>query len=415
MKADVVIIGGGLSSILAGIKLLKAGKSVIIVSAGQSALHFSSGSFGLMSHYKGELVDNPFEYVDKLEPSHPYSKIGGRDCLKRLVEEGRSLLEESGISLNGNSDKNHFKLTPYGVFSPAWLSLGDHLIVENPVDIKCKKITIIGIKGFLDFFPMYLKRGLEKYGAECRCEDVSIKEFDLLRSNPTEMRAPNIARLLIGKTLDTYAEAINCCIGDSEMVIIPAVVGLNDETPVVNLREKVDCEVYSVATTPNAVPGIRMQIQLRQLFKKLGGWYLLGDRAISGEFDTDNNLKSSNTANLGADRLIADHYILATGSFFSHGLRSTPHKIIEPIFSLDIDFYDNRAKWYDKDFFNAQPFMKFGVRTDEKFICFKNGRKIENLYAIGAVLGGCDPLKEGVGAGVAISSALFVAEQIIKG
>lgn len=43
MVYDAVIIGGGMSALLCGIKLIKSGQSVAIVSTGQSALHFNAG------------------------------------------------------------------------------------------------------------------------------------------------------------------------------------------------------------------------------------------------------------------------------------------------------------------------------------------------------------------------------------
>ena len=48
MKYDIIIIGGGLSGLTAGITLAQAGRRVCIVSAGQSSLHFHSGSFDLL-------------------------------------------------------------------------------------------------------------------------------------------------------------------------------------------------------------------------------------------------------------------------------------------------------------------------------------------------------------------------------
>ena len=45
MKYDSIIIGGGISGLVCGISLLKAGQKVAIVSSGQSALHFNSGAF----------------------------------------------------------------------------------------------------------------------------------------------------------------------------------------------------------------------------------------------------------------------------------------------------------------------------------------------------------------------------------
>ena len=80
MKFDSVIIGGGLAGLVCGIRLSKAGRRCAIISSGQSALHFSSGSFDLLGALPdGTPVTAPAESVAETirnSPEHPYARIG---------------------------------------------------------------------------------------------------------------------------------------------------------------------------------------------------------------------------------------------------------------------------------------------------------------------------------------------------
>jgi glycerol-3-phosphate dehydrogenase subunit B len=63
--------------------------------------------------------------------------------------------------------------------------------------------------------------------------------------------------------------------------------------------------------------------------------------------------------------------------------------------------------------FESQPYMSFGVSTDADFKTRKDGVKVDNLYAAGAVLSGFNAMKEGSGAGISILSALHVSSLIL--
>lgn len=402
MKFDTIIIGGGLSGLVAGIDLSRKGQKCLIVSSGQSALHFFSGSFELCS-----LADNPYEGIATLGEGHPYSKIGAEN-IADLSAKVKPLFKEVGITLKGVKDANHWRITPMGVLKRAWLTMDEYGTVPADGVMPWKKVAVLNIDGFLDFHTSYIAAGLESKGVECSVHAISMPELERLRKNPTEMRSTNIAKTLTGDLIGALAARINEYAQDVDAVLMPAVVGLTSSTDVVKLKEKVDRPLHFIATLPPSVPGIRMQMMLKKHFQKLGGVYMLGDSVVSGEFE-GGKLKSIKTNNHGDTEFKADNFILASGSFFSKGLASDIDGVYEPIFGLDVDSLDVRSEWYERNLFDAQPYMSFGVATDNEFHVKKNGERIENVYATGSVLSGFHPMKQGCGAGVSILSALYVS------
>ena len=407
MKFDTIIIGGGLSGLTAGINLSRKGQKCLIVSSGQSALHFFSGSFELCS-----LSDNPYDAIATLDEGHPYTKLGV-DNVAELSAMVKPLFKEVGITLKGVKDANHWRITPLGVLKRAWLTMDEYATVPADGVMPWKKVALLNINGFLDFHTSYVAAGLEEKGVECSVHAISMPELERLRKNPTEMRSTNIAKTLTGDHLGTLAARINEFAQDVDAVLMPAVVGLTGGTDVVRLKEKVDRPLYFLPTLPPSVPGIRVQMMLKKHFQKLGGVYMLGDSVVSGEF-VDGRLKSIKTNNHGDTAFEADNFILASGSFFSKGLVADLDGVNEPVFGLDVDSLDVRSDWYRRNLFDAQPYMSFGVATDGNFRVMKEGDVVENVYAAGSVLSGFHPMKQGCGAGVSILTALHVSNTILN-
>ena len=376
MKFDTVIIGGGLSGLACGIRLQKKGFKCAIISAGQSALHFSSGSFELLNRLPdGTAVKNPVEAVAKLDASHPYKKIGD---FAKYAAEAKQLLADSGVEVEGEATENALHLTPMGTLKPAWLTLSEFNRFK---------------------------------GAECCQELIHIEEVDRLRKSPTEMRATNIARVLDKEYIHNQLLTIlkNYSIG-VDAVVLPAAVGLASQKLVKALRKAVP-SVVLVPTMPPSVSGIRTQQQLRREFERLGGVFMLGDSVVRADVE-GGKVKAVYTINHADNGIKADNYILTTGSFFSNGLVAHSNEVVEPVFGLDVDFAADRAEWCDPQFFNKQGYQAFGVATDANFNVKKEGKVLGNLYAAGSVLSGFNALHEGCGAGVALLTALYVADNL---
>lgn len=414
MKYDTIIIGGGLAGLVAGLRLIGQGQSVAVVSMGQSALHFNSGSLSLLGQYGGDDVVDPFDVMPLLPESHPYMKVGmGR--IKDILPRIKPMFEDAGIRFHGSSDRNHYRLTPIGMFKPAWLTMEEYASTEDPDNTGWGKTLAVNISGFLDFYPTFIARGLQNVGVDCEVRHLTVPCLDILHRSSTEMRATNMARIINDDAVDRIAASLNRFMRESSArtVIMPAVFGLNDSRPVDRLRDMVDGRLMLVPTMPMSVGGMRMQIRLRERFRELGGAYLLGDKVSRGIFDGD-RLVSVYTENFGYMKLSADNFIFAAGSFFGHGMESTPDSVVEPVFGLDVDAPAGRAGRCCDDLFSDQEYMSYGVVTDDALNVYRGGRRVENLYAVGSALSGCNSMKEGSGAGVAFVTAMKVADDILQ-
>lgn len=412
MKFDNIIIGGGLSGLVAAIESQRAGKNTAIISAGQSALHFWSGSFEFFSGSGSTpVIDNPLKEADKLPDSHPYKKIGVART-EELLGKVPSILKSAGIKTEGSLARNHYRLTPLGFLKPAWLSLDDYFMTPTLEELKGKRYSIVNIEGYIDFYPRFIAHGLMHHGARCEVTAVDIKALAPLRKSTTEMRATNISRFLRNNAIDELAGNVNAASSGADAVIMPAVLGMFSDAPVARLRAGVNRPVYFVATTPASVPGVRCQLSLRDCFIRMGGTYIPGDTVVKGDFE-NHRLKRVYTVNFGDMPLAADNFVICTGSFFGHGLIASIDRIYEPIFGLDLNVDGGRTEWYDTNFYAPQPYMGYGVVTDQDFRPSLHGDTIQNLYATGALLAGFNALKEGSGAGITLATALHAASRII--
>lgn len=416
MKFDTIIIGGGLSGLVCGIRLSQEGQKCVIVSSGQSALHFSSGSFDLLNALPdGAAVSDPLIAVGdliKMNSAHPYSKLG-QETFADLACQAQSFFSGIDLSLQGSAKKNHYRITPMGTLKPTWLTISDFGVSESDSKLPWKKVSIFNPAGFLDFYPQFIADEFLKLGTESDIEVFDLPDLDYLRRNPSELRATNISRILDkDSNLNLFSEILNDRSGDSDAIILPACIGLKIDS-VKCLKRMVNKPIFLLPTLPPSAVGIRTQQYLHDYFIGLGGTYMLGDSIKKADIE-DNSIKRVYSYNHGDIPFVAKNVVLATGSYFSQGLIATSDRVYEPIFNLDVAYLPDRQKWYDSNMFNAQGYQQFGVKTDNTFNGLKGGEPIRNLFVSGAILEGFNPIKEGSGAGVSILSALHIANNILR-
>ena len=425
MNFDVAIIGGGLAGLTCGIALQQRGKRCVIINNGQAAIDFASGSLDLLSRMPdGSAVENINENLTALRtvlPAHPYSLLGAEKVIAKAQDFER-LANALNLDLIGSSEKNHWRVTGLGSLRGAWLSPNSVSTVQGNETFPHKRIAVLGIEGYHDFQPQLLAANLVLNPQFADCEVTSgflnIPQLDELRQNAREFRSVNIAQLLEHKLAfnDLVSEIIESAQG-ANAVLLPACFGLENQEFMNTLRDATKLALFELPTLPPSLLGMRQRIQLRRKFESLGGLMINGDSALNAHFEGD-RVHCIKTRLLEDEEIIADNFVLAAGSFFSKGLVSEFDKIYEPVFESDIigveGFNDkDRFSWTNHRFANPQPYQSAGVAINEHCQVQKGGQFLANLYATGNVIGGFNALELGCASGVAVVTALTVADEIL--
>lgn len=422
MKFDSIVIGGGMAGLSAALRLAEAGQKTLLMASGQSALHFSSGSVDLLESNGDPRAALPAFMA--AHPDHPYSKVGMQNIEGSLADLQRHCAEE-GLPLM-RQERNHQRLTPIGTLKSTWLSPDTcACMTDAPAP---DAILLATLEGFRDFHPALAAANLATHARFAHSRiltgEIRLPQLAQFSRNPHEFRSADIARLFDKQgpgqqdLLADLAREISrmvqgCGVPGCRHIVLPACLSLGLVGPRLSeLERRTGCTIKEVATMPPSLIGMRMQEALKRRFMALGGTFLTSERVLGARYDGDKVIGVHSQH--GEDQLFeADHFVLASGSFFSRGLESRLGGIREPIFDADVLSLAERDAWAGRRLFDHHPFMGFGVKTDERLRVLRGGRPLTNLYGAGSVLAHYDPIKEGSGSGVAVATGWQAAGHIL--
>ncbi len=422
MKFDTIVIGGGMAGLSAALRLAEASQKTLLMASGQSALHFSSGSVDLLESEGDPRAALPAFMA--AHPDHPYSKVGLTNIEASLADLQRHC-HEQGLPLF-RQERNHQRLTPIGTLKSTWLSPETcACVTEAPAP---DALLLATLEGFRDFHPALAAANLATHARFAHCRiltgEIRLPQLAAFSRNPHEFRSADIARLFDKQQHDRQdlltdlAREIGrmvkeCGEPGCRHIVLPACLSLGLVGPRLSeLEARTGCTIKEVATMPPSLIGMRMQEALKRRFLALGGTFLTSERVLGARYDGDRvvGVHSQN----GDDQLFeADHFVLASGSFFSRGLESRLGGIREPIFDADVLSLPERDAWAGRRLFDHHPFMGFGVKTDDQLRVLRGGKPLANLYGAGSVLAHYDPVREGSGSGVAVATGWQAAGHIL--
>ncbi|MGD9397520.1 MAG: anaerobic glycerol-3-phosphate dehydrogenase subunit GlpB [Candidatus Thorarchaeota archaeon] len=448
LECDLLVIGGGMAGLVAGITASREGFSTLLLRKGQSATAYSSGAIDIIG-YLPEAIE-PFASpqegltaVAGLLPLHPYSIIGYRDdvepddVVNMIVGQTRDAinwlktnLKDTIAPLKGSFDTNMHPITVLGTTKPTCL-VQESIYSETLEQREDSVLLFGGFAGYPDFNPSMAAKTYLEDRLAIGLSPRKVGWF-LLKvtpfGKPYNLSSIEIARHFdhndsieeMAKPLKKQVEQIG-----ATHVAFPPVLGVNRALEnKKTLEELLGVEVFELLGLPPSVPGLRLQMALERILRKGGGKLLVGHEAVS--YNRANGRLTSVTAKAPRREIEINSkvVILATGKFIGGGLRGDENGIRESLFDLMTvtgayhsagDILPSRITNRVSISPEGQPVYSCGLTVDPLFRPVQeNGVEFaSNLFGAGSVLAGYDYSTEKSGLGVALTSGYSAAKSAI--
>ena len=401
---DVVVIGAGTAGLTAGARLAQAGAKVCVLAKGVGSTHLASGTIDVLG-YAPDPVAEPLAALAGLPASHPYARIGAGAVSEALQWFATTAQAgpHPGYGYSGSAETNLRLPTAVGALRPSAL-VPDTMAAGDAAGLS--GVCIVGTPALRDFHPALCAQNLTAAGIEARSV-----------SMPLVLERADMSALGIARRLDDpdwraqFCAQLSPMLRAEEYVGLPAMLGIADPHGVVaDLQTRLGRRVFEIPTLPPSVPGMRLYEILRSALRASGGRLVLGGEVISAQRDGD-RIASVATRSAGRDKAYAaPWFVLASGGFASGGIElDSRWTTRERILGLALDGVPAAGQpRFTARYLDEQPLARAGVAVDDDL------RAIEapNVFVAGAALPGAAAWREGCGEGVALGSAVRVAQMI---
>lgn len=411
----VVVIGAGLSGLVAAIRLAKAGVGVTLLTKGLGGLQLSQGTVDILG-YTPERVERPLAAIGAFtgnHPAHPYGTIG-ITAVRAGVEYLRDLLGPE--LLVGDPETNVWLPTAVGALRPTALPQPS-MLAGVPTD--GASFAIVGLRRLKDFHPELIAGNLSRtplpgggsLSARAVMVDVPAREDEIDSLGVFFGRAfDNPA------TRDRFLTEVGPHLKPGEVVGVPAVLGLGVLDAWRDVAERLGHPVFEIPLPPPSVPGMRLNQALTAIAKAAGVRLVLGSKVTDFRAHAGRVSSVILMASGGPREFEADAFVLAPGGFESGALMVDSYgHVTERIFGLPLSGVTDAL--VHGDYWGAdQPLFRVGVAVDKAMRVTDEAGSVvyENLHASGGILAGATRWAEKSGEGIALGSAWAATEQILK-
>jgi glycerol-3-phosphate dehydrogenase subunit B len=378
MHYDLIIIGMGLSGLMAAKAGVEAGQKVLLVGKGMGSLCLFSNTIDVLGSLPNiiKMKDGLSQWI-KDHPKHPYSKIG----LEKIEEALSSFLSlfSPPYSFQTIDNMNCLLPTGAGTLRPTYL-IPKTMVEGTRVDEG--NTLIVGFKGFKDFYAHYVANQLKCRGINLQLHDPSYQE----------LTATALARLMETKSFrERIGSEIKKQLQREAKIGLPAILGVRNPIQVKEDLEKIiGAQVFEIPLLPPSIPGMRIFNRFKEWLIQKGVTFLLG-YSVSKATTKGKRCKGIEVFHPPVtNSYSADRYILATGRFIGGGLKADHEKIIEPIFNFPLSQPPLREDWFRNSFFSdlPHPIYQAGILTDASFqsVDERGTLTLEYVWVAGSIL-----------------------------
>jgi len=411
---NTIVIGSGLSGLMAAYISRKRGDDVTLLTVGAGTLAQNSGGIDVLAFGEGKVpLKSPREGIKKLPDAHPYKKIG-IEHIENAVTEFLAVMKEYGLPYRGNLDKIISVPTAIGTLKPT--SFVPLSLDGSPI-FNAKKIIVVGIERLKDFYGDILADNLSKILTDAEFQNITV---DLLMPSYRDVTTIDVARFLeVKDNINKLIYALEPYTDSDTVFLIPQILGVKDDGMYRKITEELKAPVIETTCLPPSVNGMRIERIMRRALSDIGVNYSENAKVLRGVTDKGKVNAVVVRAMARDIKYEGDKFILATGGFYGGGLTlesfNSPHEII---FRLPVWIPEGKENWANTKLFSDTPqgFATAGILTDNTLRPLdKHGNVLyKNLFVIGRNLGGYDFCFEHSGNGVALASAYHAAMQSVE-
>ena len=400
MHYDLIIVGTGLSGLMAAKTAAETGAKVLIIGKGTGSLCLFSNTIDVLGTLpKGMKMKDGLSQWIKDHPAHPYSKLDW-EKIEQALSSFRSIFQ-SQYTFQSIDDDNCLIATGAGTYRPTYLIPST---MNAGTSLKNSKGLVVGFKGFKDFYADYMADQL-------KCRGIVIP---LSESPGQEMIATAIARLMERESFrEALGRAVKKQMEGESRIGFPALLGIRDPLRVKkDLEEIIGVEVFEIPILPPSIPGIRIFRRFKEWLIQKGVTFLLGHSVSKPVLDGKRCQGIQVSHPPLSESYSGDRFILAAGRFIGGGLKADDEKIFEPLFNLAVPQAESRDNWFANSFFNGHPIHQAGILTDSSFqpTDDRGERVLENVWVAGSILAGHNCIQEKSREGIEIATGYSAAK-----